>query len=307
MSKCFIPIAFVLMISTICLGQAPKSDKVVATVNGVDITIDDLKTQQFEKMDPTQMMRPNMGMGSQMSPGDPEGQLEAAIKRTLVFMEAQKNNMANDADVLTMTEAYKKNVMVEMYYKKVVAAQAKPTDAEVKAEYDNSQRYVLPKRAKVIQNWSPDEPTAKSFAEKLKTVDLKTPEASGLPIETIPIYDIPPEQAKAVDAANRGSTSSNVPPDKTAKEGKEALMTTLADAKPGQIIGPNQEGPGYRTILVIEKLPAGKRPFEEVKDELTREMTERRLAELRQKKESELRKNATVTIYYENLNKAFLK
>lgn len=302
-------IALLLAITTLCIAQTPKSDKVVATVNGVDITVDDLMGQSPEKMySPQAMMRSSMNAPGQFMFGDPESQLEMAIRRTLVLSEAQKNNMATDPDVVAMTEAFKKNLMVEMYYRKIVSAQAKPTEAEVKAEYDNSPRYNLPKRARIIQNWSPNEAEAKAFADKLKSVDMKNPEASGMPIETMQIYDVPADQGMKGDPnMNRQSATGSNMPHEAMKEGKFNIMASLAEAKPGQIIGPIQEGPGYRTMLVIEKLPEGKRPFAEVKEELTREMTERRLNELRQQKENELRKNATVTIYYENLNKAFGK
>ncbi len=292
--------------AAVMFGQTAPPEDVVATVNGTNITIEDMTAGAQGDNDMIRhsiRKRANGNSGRrQQIHGDPEWMLEQAINQTLIMEEAEKAKMGEDPDVLAATESFKRAMMVEMYYSKVLAEQVKPSEEEILKEYEQTGRFNVEQHALVVRQWAQSEEEANSRIEEMKATDLNDPNI-GLDMMFFPEYRGDDESHQGGNRGSNADRSDGKRGDE--RNSKMEMYDQVKAASPGDIVGPINMGGSFEIILVAKQVPAGKRPFEEVKDEIESYMIEERLNDLRNSQQEELRKNATITVYYENLNKAF--
>ncbi|RKZ30778.1 hypothetical protein DRQ36_04255 [bacterium] len=300
----YLIITLALCISLL-FAQEQIPENVVAKVNEVEITVEELTDQNNEMVSQIERFYSKTAGSSRVvrriGSRNAEDLLERAINKTLILEEAEKANMAQDPDVLAATEAFKNSMMIEMYFQKVLIEEARPSIEEVKEEYEKSNRFYEPERAKIISIKAENAEIAEQKAAELRAIDIENLGEGRYNIEIVRV----PKSKENVQGSSASNANRDERKGSKLRGRSQTGYSMLADAEPGDVIGPIEQGNRYIVMLVLEKIPEGKKPFEEVKEELTRSITERNLAGLRRKKEEELRKNATVTIYYENLNKAF--
>lgn len=293
-----------LILAGVVFAQQPAQN-VVAKVNDIEITAEDLMTGEPDKMmmenqaGATNMRKPR-GQ-KQMDVNQAEWMLDQTINQALMLREAEKSGMAKDADVLAMVEAYKRAIMVQTYISKVLYEQVKPSEEEIRKEYEQPGKFQIDAHAQIIRAWGSSEQEVRTRLDEMK----KQMQGGEQRYEQMFYHELEHQRKMREQDASGGNTSSGRQKD---SEGKSDMVERVNKAKAGELVGPIQlDEHQWVLIEVVKQVPAGKRPFEEVREEIERVLTEERLRKAQQDKVAELRKSATVTIFYENLNKAFGK
>ncbi len=295
MKKYIVLIIFIVLGCTIFAQEV--SEDVVAKVNDIEITAQDLISAQYEK---SMFGNEFVTDGSRsrqkqkINPERAEWLLDQTIDQTLLFNEAEKADMADDPDVLAKVDAYKRAAMVQAYIDKVLYEEIKPSEEEIREEYNNSARYNQEAHAEVIRAWGNSEDEVRKRFEEMKN----EMEGRGN-YERIYFGEL---ERRNVDS---DGTSKNIR--REDEDTKLQMVELVKEAETGEIIGPIQIGDQWVMAEIVRQIPAGKKPFDEVKNDIERSMVQERLRKAQQEKIQQLRKSAVVTVYYENLNEAFEK
>jgi peptidylprolyl isomerase len=281
-------------------GQKAPSKDVVAEVDGVEITASEIGSFDDESSNRTKEMlfESQRRFDRKIRPEEAKYRLDEVIDNKLMLKEAKSAGIENDPKLQAVYNQLKENALLQFYYENVIRAEAKPTADEVRKEYDETDRYMRPPTARVITIWSPDEEEAKKAIDKLNTIDLTADKNNEYNIEETHL----PEGDQVENYRQKTSDQSS---DEAWNDPRMEITLMLLDAKAGDIVGPVGSEGNFITVKVVEKLPAGKTPFDQIKDQIEREMTDHRFREAVDKKMEELRSKATITVYNENLNKAF--
>ncbi len=294
-----------LILAGVVFAQQPAQN-VVAKVNDIEITAEDIMTGESDKM----MMESQAGATNmrkprgqrQMDINQAEWMLEQTINQALMLREAEKSGMAKDADVLAMVEAYKRAIMVQTYINKVLYEQVKPSEEELRKEYEQPGRFQIDAHAQIIRAWGSTEQEVRTRLDEMK----KQMQSGEQRYEQMFFHELEHQRKMKEQDASGGNASSTQR--RGDNEGKSDMVERVNKAKAGELVGPIQlDEHQWVLIEVVKQVPAGKRPFDEVREEIERVLIEERLRKAQQDKVAELRKSATVTIFYENLNKAFGK
>jgi len=295
--RAFYTVIVLFLIAGAAISQQPAAN-VVAKVNDIEITTEDLMAGDAEK---NMMTREYMSNASgqrrqrNVNPDQAEWMLDQTINNTLMLKEAEAAGMADDPDLKTQVEAFKRAMMVQYYIDKVLYEQVKPSEEEIRAEYDKSERYMQQAHAKIIRAWGNTEEEVRNRLQEMK----ERPETQAS-YEKMHFQELEYERSSTADGSGRQGNAQGE------KDSHFRMMELVRDAKAGSTVGPMEIGENQWTMVeVIEQVPAGKRPFDEVREDIERNMVRERLNIAQQEKIQELRKSAVVTVYYENLNKAF--
>ncbi len=287
-----------IMLAGAVFSQQPAAN-VVAKVNDIEITAEDILQGDAEK---NMMTREHMTNASgqrrqrDVNPEQAEWMLDQTINSTLMLKEAEAAGMADDPDVKSQVEAYQRAIMVQNYIDKVLYEQVKPSEEEIRAEYDKSDRYMQQAHAKIIRAWGNTEEEVRNRLQEMKG----SPEGQAH-FEKMHFQELEYMRDMSADGSGRQGNNRS-----SEKDAHFTVMELVRDAKAGSTVGPIEVGENQWTMVeVVEQVPAGKRPFDEVREDIERNMVRERLNQAQQDKIQELRKSAVVTIYYENLNKAF--
>ncbi len=290
---------FMAISAAALLAQSAAPANVVAKIGDEEVTISDLENYStdmpylFKGSGNSQAFK--QGRGAE---GDKEARLEEIIQDRLVLKEAKGKGLEKDPDFLAKKKSLEDQLLLAIYYDKVVRASINPTDEELRAQYDQSMRFMRPATAKVIRVISQSQDQAKADANDLKAMKEGEITDQRFRVEEIHL----PEEQKIGEMANsQGNRLSGS--EEAKKDPHIQMMIALVGAKAGDILGPfGQEGQ-IMTVKVLEKTPAGKTPFEQVKEEIRREIVDREFNRVLDEKRKELRRKAVITIYYENLDK----
>ena len=287
-------------LTAVLLGQSPD---VVAKVDGIDITVQDVKGFD-ENVDNWQreLSQNGRNLNRKIDPNEAERRLDKVIENKLMLGEAKKAGLEKDPELQAEIERSRDQILLDFYYRKVLREQAKPTAEQVRKEYDESGGFMRPARAKVINIWASSEDEARKAIDKLKTIGEKYTAENGTAAEEI---DIPDKSMVDEFQKMNMESGNNNRSDNLNNDPMMQMRLALIDAKPDDIIGPMGGNGSFLVTKVIEKNPAGKAPFDEVKEQIENDMTERAFQELLKNKIAELRASATITVYHQNLTKAF--
>ncbi|MCK5833934.1 peptidyl-prolyl cis-trans isomerase [bacterium] len=292
---------FIAFISATILAQGNAPADIVAEVGDQSVTIKDIESYQPEMYyrfkEFNSMSNEGNSRGGLMD-DDKERILNEVIDNKLIIKEAKASDLNNDPEFQAMVSNFEENLLINFYQEKVIKASIQPSEDEIRAEYDMEGRFRQPAMAKVIKIWSENEEKAKEDVLELKNIKEDDIENTRFQIEDMHLYkNRNEENGEMNDGTN--SSDENLDP-------YMQMMLVLNDAEVGDIVGPiKQHGDNYITAKVIEKTPEGKTAFEKVKEDIKRELIQRKFNEVYEQKKKELRKKAIVTIYYENLDKVF--
>lgn len=251
-----------LLLLLIAMSAAPAFAQNVATVNGKAIPAS--KVEQIVKQVVAQGKQPD-------SP-----QLREAIKRDLIarevmIQEADKQGFSNRADVKAALENARQSIVINAMLADYIRKNP-VKDAEAKAEYDKYKAQVGDKEYRARHILVQTEEEAKAVIAKLK---------AGSKFE-----DLAKAQSKDGSAANGGDLDWASP----ANYVPEFSKAMVALQKGGVTDTPVKSQFGYH-VIKLEDTRAAKIPaFEEVKQQVTESLQQRKLQQFRE----ELMKKATI-------------
>ena len=296
----------ILIVAASIIAQSAPSADVVAKIDDENVTISEIEAfnpdmaYRFKEISSnSENMNRDLNRRG-LDDREKEYRLEEVIKNRLMMKEAKAAGLEKDPDFKAEMATFENYVLLNLYYEKVIKAGIVPTEEELRAEYEQEGRYTRPAMARVITVWSQNEQEANEAAVMLKGLTKENDPESKFQIEDIHILEEKQieEMHKMTEEINSSSNNNNIDP-------MMEMSMALVDAKPGDIVGPKGNNGNFMTMKVIEKTPAGKIPFGEVKEDIKRQIIEREFERTRDEKERELRKKSVVTIYYENLDKVF--
>lgn len=252
-----------------CGGPTGKrQETVLAEVNGETITSTEFK-QEANALPP--YMRPILE-----TPNGRRQFLESLITRDLLLQEALRRGIDRRPEVLRRLGQARRSIVLEALLREVGETAPGLSDEALKKRYEeNAGNYEAGERVKVRQVRYKDRAQAEAAAGKAKKGDpferlMKEAEALG-------------GEASDLGFIERGET---------VKEFEGAAFA----APPGSVIGPVRTIYGYHLIEVLEKRPAGKIPFEEVREKVAAELRESAQREAFEQLVAGLRKSSRVTL-----------
>ncbi len=233
------PLAAILIASSLGFAAAPAFAKVLATVDGLEITDEDAKVA-LEDIGPT---LPEQLQGPQRD----AYVLDYLIDMKLAAKKFIADKMAADADIVRKTEYYKDRVLMEAVLGGVAKSAA--TDAEMKKVYDEAAKKQPPEEEIHARHiLVPTEAEALDVLKRLKAGEDFAKIAS--------------EVSK--DPGSQGGDLGWFTKDKMVPEFAEAAFKL----DKGQVSGPVKSQFGWHIIQVEDKRMKEFPPFDQVKDQI---------------------------------------
>jgi peptidyl-prolyl cis-trans isomerase SurA len=297
---------------------AKLAAKVVARVNGSVLTDADLLREEYAIFP---YARQHNGIPQDLAPQIRDGAMKMIIFEELVYQEAVHRNMTVPAAKLqsaqadfrkqfatpdefnafvqsecqgsqqVLIEKIRRSLLIDTLLKNEIESKSRISPAEVKAYYDkNPVRFQHPESFR-FQSIS-ILPPAKATAEQLKegharaenalrqAKATKTAEEFGLLAEKISDDDF-----RVMMGQHKLVPASEMPP---------AVVKTMAAMKVGEVSDLMQVEQAYTIVRLQEHALAGKVKFEEVKDQLIKDMQQNKTNELRSALDKKLREHARI-------------
>jgi len=248
--------------------QGKRQNAVLAEVNGETITTAEFE-REAEALPP--YMRPILE-----TPSGRKQFLDSLITRNLLLQEAMRRGTDRKPEVVRRLAQARRSVVLEALLREVAEKAPGLSEEALKMQYEkNSESYEAGERVKVRQIQYKELLPAEEAAEKAR---------NGEPFDKLM------EEAAAVGGAaselgfiERGETDSD--------------FEAAAFARPpGSVVGPVRTVYGFHLIQVLEKRPAGKIPFEEVREKIAEELRETAQREAFEQLVADLRKSSRVTL-----------
>ena len=254
----------------------------------VQVTADDVTAE-------LQRVPPEARAAALAKPATVELILKTLMARRLLAQEAQANGSAARPEVQALRKVNDERILSDVRMLQIDAA-GEPDEAALDAYARNkyqaeSKLFEVPAQTHarhILLTGEGDEPKAQ--AEKL-LADIK----GGASFE-----ELAKAQSKDPGSAVKGGDLGFFAEGRMVPEFDAALK----DMKPGEVSAPVKTQFGWHLIQLVERRPAGKRPYEEVRQDLHREARTRILSEKRVAKSTALLEGAT---YQEDAIKAFVE
>lgn len=285
----------ILALATPIFAQQP--DPVVATINGEVLYKSDLEKLWLN-------MSPQMRKQYELS-GGKIAFLDNYITKRLILQEALKDDFHLREDVRFQLEQARDQALFDAYVREEISSLVVP-EAEIRSRYEaNLARYRTPERVRarhIVVS-----PSEQGVANRTGS-NATSEEAAREKIREIADQLTQKPEAFA-DLAMRYSE------DGSAESGGDlgwfprgrmvsAFDEVVFSLEPGEVSEPFQTEFGWHIALVEEKLPAGIRPYEDVRAEIREELLASRTRDVIRQIESlstELRNVSQVSINRENL------
>jgi parvulin-like peptidyl-prolyl isomerase len=218
-----------------------------------------------------------------LPPDQASGHLEQLVRRTvndfLVRLEVRAKKTVERPEIAAQARAYRENLMERALYADYVLKGLTVSDADVRAWYDAHQKeFVSPERRRVAHLVTATREEAEALRQRI---------AKGEDFEEL-------VRSSSTDVQTRKSggdlgwvTRKQTPP------GFEPVF----DLKLGEVSQPLQSKFGWHLIEVKAIDPARPQSFDEVKDDLRKELIERRKTELRAEWVAKLRAATPIEIF----------
>jgi peptidyl-prolyl cis-trans isomerase C len=264
--------ALVAIAGVILSGPALAGGKVLAKINGADITDEDVKLAQSE-------LGPNLGS---VPPEQRTSVLvEYLMENKLMSAAADKAGLGSDPTLAARADYYKGRALKDLFFEKKIAGAV--TDAEAKAMYDKQIAAIKPvEEVKASHILVEKKEEADDIEAKLK--------AGG------DFAAIAKEKSKDTGSGANGGDLGYFAKGQMVKPFED----TAFGMKPGEVSAPVQSQFGWHIIKLIDKRNRPAPEFDKVKDRI--------LAGLLQQKAEEviggLRKDAKIEYVDEALKKA---
>lgn len=272
----------------LCAGAAAAQDVVLMQVAGTQVTDRDVMAE-------LQRVPPEARAAAVAKPGTMQAILKTLMARRLLAQEARSNGLVANPDMQVLLKINEERILSDARMLQVDAA-GEPDEAALDAYARNkyqaeSKLFEVPAQTHarhILLTGDGDEPKAQ--AEKL-LADIK----GGASFE-----ELAKAQSKDPGSAAKGGDLGFFAEGRMVPEFDAALK----DMKPGEVSAPVKTQFGWHLIQLVERRPAGKRPYDEVRQDLHREARTRILSEKRVAKSTALLEGAT---YQEDAIKAFVE
>lgn len=260
-----------MLVPVLCAcGGSPgkRQDTVLAVVNGETITSAEFE-REAKALPP--YMRPILE-----TPGGRRQFLESLITRNLLLQEALRRGIDRNPEVVRRLGQARRSIVLEALLREVGEKAPGLSEEMLKRRYEeNAENYEVGEQARVRQIQYKDRAPAEAAAREAK---------KGTPFDRL-MEEAERTGGKASDLGfiERGGTD---------KDFAEAAFSSA----PGSVVGPVRTIYGYHLIEVQEKRPAGRIPFEEVKERIAAELRESAQREAFEQLVAGLRKSSRVTL-----------
>ncbi len=271
-------IALTTLVLTACQGNnstsgpaVPSKDaKVLATVNGVNITSDDFDREVKALPEYIRAMAD--------TPQGKKEMMDTLVMRELILQQAAKDGVDKSKDVEEKMVELKKRIIVDTYLKKKVETSAKISDEELKNFYEkNLDKFKADEQVRASHILVKTEQEAKDLLAQLK---------GGAKFEEL-------AKTKSVDSsASKGGDlgwfgKGNMVP---------VFEKTAFALKEGETSGIVKSEFGYHIIKLTGKRPAGARPLEEAKEQIKAALLPQKQQQAFMQLKEELRKGAKIEL-----------
>ena len=272
----------------LCAGAAAAQDVVLMQVAGTQVTDRDVMAE-------LQRVPPEARAAAVAKPGTMQAILKTLMARRLLAQEAHSNGLVANPDMQVLLKINEERVLSDARMLQIDAA-GEPDEAALDAYARNkyqaeSKLFEVPAQTHarhILLTGDGEKPKAQ--AEKL-LADIK----GGASFE-----ELAKAHSKDPGSAAKGGDLGFFAEGRMVPEFDAALK----DMKLGEVSAPVKTQFGWHLIQLVERRPAGKRPYEEVRQDLHREARTRILSEKRVAKSTALLEGAT---YQEDAIKAFVE
>ena len=276
------------VVFALCANVAMAQDEVLMQVHGTQVTDRDVMAE-------LQRVPPEARAAAVAKPGTMQAILKTLMARRLLASEARTNGLVANADMQALLKINEERILSDARMLQIDAA-GEPDEAALDAYARNkyqaeSKAFEVPAQTHarhILLTGDGDEPRAQ--AEKL-LADIK----GGASFE-----ELAKAQSKDPGSAAKGGDLGFFAEGRMVPEFDAALK----NMKPGEVSAPVKTQFGWHLIQLAERRPAGKRPYDEVRQDLHREARTRILSEKRVAKSTALLEGAT---YQEDAIKAFVE
>src|SRR3990172_7536986 len=267
-------LSVVFALATSACGSPPGSGKqgtTLAVVNGELLTEATLM-KEVENLPP--YVRPILE-----TPAGRAQFLESVVTRDLLMREALRRGIDRRPVVADRIAMARKSIVLEALLRDVAEKAPGLSDAALRKTYDaNPALHQVGERVRVSHML---------FRDKARALEMLDRAKAGESFEAL---------MKEVGSGN-GEVAADLGEIERGNFVKEFETAAFA-APPGVATGPVKTTYGYHVIKVYEKLPAGARPFEEVKPKLLAEQREQAQRDAFEGMIADLRSRTTVRVLY---------
>jgi len=262
-------IIFIITISSL------KAEKVVATVNGSDITLNDIQIILSNN--------PNMQY-DKLPPNIQDEVISKAIEKELLTQEALKSNVATTKEYKSALAIFKKNLSFNLWLKKEAQTMS-ASKSEIKSYYkENKEIFSQKSSVKARHILVDSEAEAKKIIKKLKRYS-----GSKLKKEFIKMAK---EKSKGPSSSNGGSLG-------WFEKGKmvpEFSKAAFKLKKKSITKKPVKTQFGYHIIYVEDKKKGGTKKLSEVKEQIENAIKSKKFQQYITKKTKKLRRKSKIKI-----------
>jgi len=258
---------------------AKAEDRVVATVNGVQITESQLNPliEEFRQRSQKTVVKPD----------DKNQILKGMIRRTLILQQKEASDLRKEKKIVERVKDFENGLVVATFLERHVGQKLTVTEEEIKEYYEkNLQKFSSPPKVKARHILLRDRKEAEKVLAKLK----KGEDFSQLAKE----YSIDLPMAKEGGAMGTIEKGKGLP----------ELEKVLFILKVGEISDIVETRYGLHILTVDEIITTQYRPFEEVKESIRKGLLQQKEAKAFDEMAANLEKNAKIKIFEENLQTA---
>lgn len=246
-------------------------ETVVARVGRTDITYSDLM-QKMNELPP---------FARQQFAG-PEGTIEflnRIVDEEVLYQAALQGGYDQKADVLRALEAVKRRAVIQAFYQDEIEGQAEIDEAEIQAYYDEHGE-MFQRRGRV------------KFRHILVPTRIEAEAVRARVLGGESFASVAREVSRDEATKQAGGLLASVPIDQGIPQAglDSEFVEKVSEWKVGEVTDPIRSSRGWHIVMIEEKVEPGKKPLEEVRDQIeksllpeaTREYYETRLAELKE-------------------------
>lgn len=260
------PLRSVSLCATLLLGgvaQAQSVSPVLVTAEKAAVSVADVQAE-FRQAAPEQRSA-MLGQADRLT-----GVAKSLLVRRLLAQQAEAQGLAAKPESTEALRIARETVLAEAMVDQLAAAKLADTaavEAQARAMYQANQKtFQLPERVHarhILILAKPSDPAEMAAAEK-KAGDLMAQLKSGADFAKL-AEEHSGDYASAKRGGDLGLFARN---DMVA----EFTQAAFALKNPGDLAGPVRTAFGYHILQLIDKQPPGRRPFEEVRDQLLYEV-----------------------------------
>ena len=210
--------------------------------------------------------------------------LDKLIELDLGYQEALAQGMDKDPETREQAEKILRQYYYQQLMKKTMPKEFEVSDQDAKAYYDQHKDEMKgPERAKAMHIIVADEKTAAAVKKEAK---------SGAKFaDLVKKFSTEPQKDKSGGDLGWFDKGQMLP----------EIDKVVFAAKKGDIVGPVKTQYGYHVIYVEDLKPAGAKEFDEIKDEMKKQLQQTKAEEWHTKWVEDLKKKFPVTKFPENM------